>query len=62
MFKREFDYDYIVFLKKIGLSHTEISKLIGCKAQSVGRIAGNVDTDVELQYTVLSKAYESSKP
>lgn len=62
MFKREFDYDYIVFLKKLGLSNAEIAKLVGCKAQSVGRIAGNVDTDVELQYTVLSKAYESSKP
>lgn len=57
MFKREFNYDYVVFLKKIGLSHAEIAKLVGCKPQSVGRIAGNVETDVDLQHQVLEKAF-----
>lgn len=57
MFKREFNYDYIVFLKKIGLSQAEIAKVVGCKPQSVGRIAGDVSSDAELQQRVLGKAF-----
>lgn len=61
MFEREFDYDYIVFLKKLGLSLSEISKIIGCHVLTVGRVAKGVDTDLQLQCKVFKLAYYGGK-
>lgn len=61
MFEREFDYDYIVFLKKLGLSHVEISKVVGCHVLTVGRAAKGIEVDLEFQRSVLGMAYESTK-
>lgn len=61
MFDRQFDYEYIVFLKKLGLSSSEISKILGCHVLTVGRAAKGIEVNLEFQRNVLRLAYESSK-
>lgn len=61
MFEREFDYEYIVFLKKLGLSNAEISKVVGCHVLTVGRASRGIKVDLEFQRSILGLAYESSK-
>lgn len=61
MFDRQFDYEYIAFLKKLGLSLSEISRVVGCHVLTAGRASKGVGVDLEFQRRVLRLSYEGYK-